>query len=782
MNGKIKRKVEKDGSVRLHEAVSDSVYMRGDGLESQTLTDFAKPHRLSFLHISDPHSQTWGMQVLRNILAGANTTYANANDVMGLVTGDLTRGGNINNYGSHTTNDNYPVEIIAKWNRGLSSVTYNNKPMLLVKGNHDTVDTNVSLNEAAANSAFVFEANQDASGDIVNFAMDGSTKMGYWYKDFAHNGVTMRVIGLDEYQHSLIGSGESYPTDSTKYAKVYSEEQLEWLVDLLKATPKQYYIVIVHHQPQYATHPADVVNDFTHHGREGQQGTRYLNGMSAELEGNIDTIAQIVDAYLHKKTTEVTCLNAALASGNENREITIEPDFRDATPAYFACHVCGHTHRDFHEYHPEYPEQLCLNIAANLIEASGGEEMFQDVVRAGSGVNSYLMNRVTIDADRNVVVVERIGAGTLRDDVLIQDGSARKAIEFAIPKIMEQPNSGSGGESITIDPAPTSGSVNAVSSGGVFTALSGKAEEFIVNVSYNGSAYSADKTPEECCAAFNGGKRVIFQSMTPLPNDGGSQTYVATSVTASSSTGSYSVYAVGSANDNSVSVLKYQKSTITGTMLSMTNYDLRVVNNLTSTSTTSSLSAAQGKALNDAKQDTLVSGTSIKTINSTSLLGSGNIAVATASDLPSTITQAQINAGTATSGVLITPKLLVDNFQKHTAIETMPSGAIAPTDGYEPNKMYDFGKVSSVTFATYDTSKEMANAVNLYMCTFVVASGGTTLNLNANIKYPNGDDGTELTNLLTEEDRVFEITIRRIVVTENNEDVSYYLMSYLYFD
>ena len=71
MNGKIKRKVEKDGSVRLHEAVSDSVYMRGDGLESQTLTDFAKPHRLSFLHISDPHSQTWGMQVLRNILAGA---------------------------------------------------------------------------------------------------------------------------------------------------------------------------------------------------------------------------------------------------------------------------------------------------------------------------------------------------------------------------------------------------------------------------------------------------------------------------------------------------------------------------------------------------------------------------------------------------------------------------------------------------------------------------------------------------------------------------------------
>ncbi len=134
------------------------------------------------------------------------------------------------------------------------------------------------------------------------------------------------------------------------------------------------------------------------------------------------------------------------------------------------------------------------------------------------------------------------------------------------------------------------------------------------------------------------------------------------------------------------------------------------------------------------------------------------------------LTQALLNAGTNTSDRLISAKLLCDNFQKHTAIETMPSGAIAPTAGYEPNKMYDFGKVASVTFATYDTSKEIANAVNLYMCTFVVASGGTTLHLNANIKYPNGDDGSELENLLKTEDRVFEITIR------DNK------LSYLYFD
>lgn len=50
-----------------------------------------------------------------------------------------------------------------------------------------------------------------------------------------------------------------------------------------------------------------------------------------------------------------------------------------------------------------------------------------------------------------------------------------------------------------------------------------------------------------------------------------------------------------------------------------------VNNTLTSTSTTDALSAAQGKALQDAKQTTLVSGTSIKTVEGQSLLGSGNI-------------------------------------------------------------------------------------------------------------------------------------------------------------
>lgn len=54
---------------------------------------------------------------------------------------------------------------------------------------------------------------------------------------------------------------------------------------------------------------------------------------------------------------------------------------------------------------------------------------------------------------------------------------------------------------------------------------------------------------------------------------------------------------------------------------------VEVINSLESESTTAALSANQGKVLNEGKQDALVSGTNIKTINGNSLLGSGNITI-----------------------------------------------------------------------------------------------------------------------------------------------------------
>lgn len=55
---------------------------------------------------------------------------------------------------------------------------------------------------------------------------------------------------------------------------------------------------------------------------------------------------------------------------------------------------------------------------------------------------------------------------------------------------------------------------------------------------------------------------------------------------------------------------------------------INVIDNLNSTSAVDALSANQGRILNETKQETLVSGTNIKTINGNSLLGSGDLSIA----------------------------------------------------------------------------------------------------------------------------------------------------------
>lgn len=90
-------------------------------------------------------------------------------------------------------------------------------------------------------------------------------------------------------------------------------------------------------------------------------------------------------------------------------------------------------------------------------------------------------------------------------------------------------------------------------------------------------------------------------------------------------------------NVNDIPPKNHASSATTYGVGTSSNYGhVKVANNLTTSSFSSSgpvvLSAYQGKLLNDNlsnKQDTLVSGTNIKTLNNTTLLGSGNINVQT---------------------------------------------------------------------------------------------------------------------------------------------------------
>ena len=465
-NAKIQRVVLADGKVRLHEAVSDSVYVRGtqvagEGTLTEVLDELAgsapggqERHRVSLLHISDNHhkntediSQAWGIKKLEQVLEDDT-----ANEIaLAVHTGDL---------GSQAATMSQNV-ILAKmvgelgvlngWNKDNPG-----KPILFVKGNHDAIDSiryesdhadgNAGDNPGTMETKSTEQYSRVIMGNLVTWGDDfsvtwknGTTETkqaGYWYKDVLYSGVKLRIIGLDEYQRTVGTPASSDYTNSQYYRKVYSQEQIDWLIATLKSTPSDAYIILLHHQPVYGHHPESVVNNFTHHGIFGQEydTDKKYDGDMFTYGVETDVTVHIIDAYQRKALWS----DSNYPSGAEGVTLNIVADFRDTTPAKFACHLSGHVHGDFCEYVPGYPLQLSLTVMSDNPRAGRYYESYSDLVRStdSSDAASYAFNKVTIDADRDVVRVERIGANTLKSASNVNDdGTKRDSIEFQIRSV-----------------------------------------------------------------------------------------------------------------------------------------------------------------------------------------------------------------------------------------------------------------------------------------------------------------------------------------------------------
>lgn len=151
---------------------------------------------------------------------------------------------------------------------------------------------------------------------------------------------------------------------------------------------------------------------------------------------------------------------------------------------------------------------------------------------------------------------------------------------------------------------------------------------------------------------------------------------------------------------------------------------IEVENSLMSTSTTNALSAAQGKILNTNKQDKLVSGTNIKTVNGNSLLGNGDIQIAGGGN----VDDVKVN-GTS----VVTNKVANINLEPIEQSISTINGKI-PTQASSTNKLADKAFVnSSVQTATanfrgnWDNWSSVPTESNLYPSDYI---GSTTPTIN----------------------------------------------------
>ena len=132
----------------------------------------------------------------------------------------------------------------------------------------------------------------------------------------------------------------------------------------------------------------------------------------------------------------------------------------------------------------------------------------------------------------------------------------------------------------------------------------------------------------------------------------------------------------------------------------------------------------------DAKQATLVSGTNIKTINSTTLLGSGDIAIT----VPTKASGSELDTGTDDAKFATAKALADSNYKKLSELvniqSTADASSITPTGNYRENEYYVTALAQALTINEPSGTPANGNTV-----LFRIKDNGTSRTLTWNAAY-----------------------------------------------
>ena len=186
----------------------------------------------------------------------------------------------------------------------------------------------------------MFDAIADKYSQIV--WGDSANHKGYHYIDITKSGYTLRIIVLDGLDHA------DYTSSSVSYDghrnEVYSQNQINWLIDILSPKTAQrpygidenYGVIIVNHFP-FAPYRASGYSEEWPALNDGM----FTQGWSM--------IPEIVKAWQDRTSISKTFTDAAQEGDGTTlpglNNITVNADFSQVDEsALFVCFICGHTH------------------------------------------------------------------------------------------------------------------------------------------------------------------------------------------------------------------------------------------------------------------------------------------------------------------------------------------------------------------------------------------------------------------------------------------------------
>ena len=375
---------------------------------------------LTLLHLSDTHAsgRNGSLQRASQLMNAQNSPYS-----LCVISGDC-----------YSSMEYWIQMSLGEYNTSLSG-----DKLMLCAGNHDAYPNGTYTSAGLAGWQTQVTASiksKTTSADIVWGDKEQTPKSSYCYRDIViptgeNKTRKVRFIVLDQYELDAVGVptniNDQYGTAYSRFRELYSATQIQWFIDVLKSLQTDgvdYFAVVLHSPP---------VTD-TESNMSALQGKRRINKFIAATNGSVTSgstyvdvpysdynwgsskgsvWAKIIDAYLNRQETTVAFHNFMYGDPKYNTDpndyVSVTADFSETTPVSFLFYLCGHMHREYIGYHPEYPNQLIM-----AIDASKTNDWNGDLSRPSTWAEDIVINEITLDFATRKITINRIGNQTVR--------------------------------------------------------------------------------------------------------------------------------------------------------------------------------------------------------------------------------------------------------------------------------------------------------------------------------------------------------------------------------
>lgn len=264
------------------------------------------------------------------------------------------------------------------------------KPYLSVIGNHDM--GNSDLVSISATGPAAYERFIKPCEASMKISTDGK---GYYVKYFEKYKVALIVLNNYDFSDET-EDGEHYRIH--RATKVFSQEQITWLISVLSEIPKDYTLIVSFHALPFPATPTDT--PFTQ-----DELTETASGNTAYEGDNL--LCEIINAWVLGEKADLSYSPKEKYEG-KLPDINIKADFSKRGKGLFACYLMGHIHEDIILKCDKYPSQTV--IAHPSSSADTWQNYCSDLPRAEGTKAEDCLTVLSLDSKKREIRLVRIGS------------------------------------------------------------------------------------------------------------------------------------------------------------------------------------------------------------------------------------------------------------------------------------------------------------------------------------------------------------------------------------